>query len=141
MASFVYNSFWEDLARGAIDMDTDTFRMMLVTSSYTPDQDAHLKRSSITNEVSGTGYTAKGPTCACTVAKDTVTNRVTFTFAGISLPTSTITARRGIIYKDRGGANTADELVMLNDFGADIVTTAQTFVVQASVITLQNASA
>jgi hypothetical protein len=141
MASFVYNSFWEDLARGAVDMDTDTFRMMLVTSSYTPDQDAHLKRSSITNEITGTGYTAKGPTCACTVAKDTATNRVTFTFAGISLPTSTLTARRGIIYKDRGGASSADELVMVNDFGADIVTTAQTFVVAASVITLQNASA
>jgi hypothetical protein len=141
MASFIYNSFWEDLARGAIDMDTDMFRMMLVTSSYTPDQDGHLKRSAITNEVSGTGYTAKGPTCACTVAKDTATNRVTFTFAGISLPTSTITSRRGIIYKDRGGADTADELVMVNDFGANIVTTAQTFVVAASVITLQNASA
>jgi hypothetical protein len=141
MASFAYNSFWEDLARGAIDMDTDTFRMMLVTSSYTPDQDAHLKRSSITNEITGTGYTTKGPTCACTVAKDNATNRVTFTFAGISLPTSTLTARRGIIYKDRGGADTADELVMVNDFGANIVTTAQTFVVAASVITLQNASA
>jgi hypothetical protein len=141
MASFIYNSFWEDLARGAIDMDTDTFRMMLVTSSYTPDQDAHLKRSSITNEVTGTGYTAKGPTCACTVAKDNATNRVTFTFAGISLSTSTITARRGIIYKDRSGVSSADELVMVNDFGADIVTTAQTFAVAASVITLQNASA
>ena len=141
MATFIYNSFWEDLARGAIDMDTDTFKLMLVTSSYTPDQDAHLKRSAITNEVTGTGYTAGGATCACTVAKDTATNRVTFTFDGVNWTTSTITARRGIIYKSRGGADTADELVLCNDFGADIVTTAQTFTVAPSVITLQNATA
>jgi hypothetical protein len=141
MASFIYNSFWDDLARGAIDMDADTFRMMLVTSSYTPDQDTHLKRSAITNEVTGAGYTTKGPTCAVTVAKDNATNRITFTFAAIALTTSTITARRGIVYKDRGGADTADELVFCNDFGDNIVTSSQTFTVASSVITIQNASA
>jgi hypothetical protein len=141
MASFIYNSFWDDLSRGAIDMDTDTFRMMLVTSSYAPDQDTHLKRSSITNEITGTGYTAKGPTCAVTVAKDNVTNRVTFTFAGIALAGSSLTARRGIVYKDRGGASSADELCFCNDFGADIVTSAQTFTVAASVITVNNPAA
>jgi hypothetical protein len=141
MASFVYNSFWDDLSRGAIDMDTDTFRIILVTSSYTPDQDAHDRRDDITNEVTGSGYTAGGVACACTVTKDTGTNQQIFTFAGVNWPTSTITARRGIIVKWRGGASSADELVMCNDFGANIVTTAQTFVVAASVITLQNASA
>ncbi len=37
---------------------------MLVTSAYTPNQDTHTKRSDITNEVTGTGYTAGRATLA-----------------------------------------------------------------------------
>lgn len=40
-------------------MGSDTFKMMLVTSSYTFSK-AHAKRSDITNEVVGTGYAAGG---------------------------------------------------------------------------------
>ena len=36
MASFIYNSFWADLGAGTIDLDTNTFKVMLVTSSFTP---------------------------------------------------------------------------------------------------------
>lgn len=34
MASLIYNSFLNDLARGAINLDTDTFWVMLTTSGY-----------------------------------------------------------------------------------------------------------
>jgi len=64
MPSLIYNSFFEDLARGAIDLDTDTIRVMLVTSSYTENKDTHTKRSDVTNEITGTGYTAGGVTAA-----------------------------------------------------------------------------
>jgi hypothetical protein len=138
MASFIYNSCIDDLARGAIDFDTDTFKLMLVTSSYTANKDTHLKRSSVTNEVSGTGYTAGGAATACTVAKNTTDNRVTLTFAAVTFATSTITARGGVIYKSRGGADTADELVAYVDFGGNVSSTAANFSVGASVITLQN---
>ena len=36
MASFIYNTFWEDLGKGDIDLAVDTLRVMLVTSSFTP---------------------------------------------------------------------------------------------------------
>jgi hypothetical protein len=134
MASFIYLSFFEDQAKGQIDTDTDTYRMMLVSSSYTPNQDTHTRRSDITNEISGTGYTAGGPTCTVTLTKNATTNRIVYTFGGIALPTSTLTGRRGIVYKSRGGASSADELVFCNDFGANIVTSAQTFTVAPSVI-------
>lgn len=137
MASLIYNSFLDDVAKGAIDCDTDTFKTLLVTSSYTPDQDAHLKRSSVTNEVTGTGYTAGGATTACTVAKDTTNNKTTLTFAAASWATSTITARGAVIYKSRGGASSADELVAYVDFGSDVSSSGATFSVSASVITLQ----
>ena len=138
MASLIYNSAIDDIVRGAIDADTDTFKALLVTSSYSPNKDTDLKRSAVTNEVSGTGYTAGGVTTACTVTKDTANDRVTLQFAAVSWATSTITARALVIYKSRGGASSADELVAYNDFGSDVSSTAGTFSVAASTITLQN---
>ncbi len=139
MASLIYNSMLDDLAKGAIDFDTDTFKLMLVAAGYTADKDAHTKRSDVTNEVSGTGYTAGGAAVACTVAKDTVNDKVTLTFANPSWPASTITARGGVIYKSRGGASSADEVVAYVDFGSNITSTGSTFAVTfSSPITLQN---
>ena len=138
MASLIYNSAIDDMARGAVDFDTDTFKAMLVTSTYTPNKDTDLKRSAVTNEVSGTGYTAGGVTTACTVTKDTANDKVTLQFAAVSWTGSTITARALVIYKSRGGASSADELVAYNDFGSNVSSTGGTFSVAASTITLQN---
>lgn len=138
MASLIYNSAVNDLARGSIDFDTDTFKVLLVTSSYTPSQDNHDKRDDVTNEVTGTGYTAGGVTTACTVTQDNTNDRVTLSFAAASWATSTITARGAVIYKSRGGAASADNLVCYIDFGADVTSTSSTFVLGSSTITLQN---
>jgi hypothetical protein len=126
MASLIYNSAIFDASTGAIDFDTDTFKMMLVTSSYTAAK-THTKRNAVTNEVSGTGYTAGGNAAAATVTKDDTNSRVDITFAITSWTTATITARAGVIYKSRGGASSADELVGYVDFGSDISSTAGTF--------------
>jgi hypothetical protein len=138
MASLIYNSCIDDLARNNIDFDTNTFKAMLVTSSYTPNKDTHDKRDDVTNEVVGAGYTEGGVTCACTVTKDTANDKVTLQFAAVSWPASTITARGLVYYKSRGGASSADELVAYNDFGSNVSSNAGTFSVAASTITLQN---
>ena len=44
MASLIYNSAVDDMARGAIDFDTDTFKVLLVTSSYSHNKDTHDRR-------------------------------------------------------------------------------------------------
>lgn len=126
MASLIYNSAIFDASTGAIDFDTDTFKMMLVTSSYTAAK-THTKRNAVTNEVSGTGYTAGGNAAAATVTKDDANSRVDITFVITSWTSSTITARAGVIYKSRGGASSADELVGYVDFGSDVSSTAGTF--------------
>lgn len=139
MASLIYNSYFDDLAKGSIDMDTDTFKCMLVTSSYTPDKDTHLKRSSVTNEITGTGYTAGGTAVTWTLTKDTTNDREDMTPSNPSWSTATITARGAVIYKSRGGASSADELVAYVDFGADITSTAATFSVTfSSPLRIQN---
>lgn len=139
MASFIYNSCIEDLANNNIDFGADTFKLMLVTSSYTADKDTHDKRDDVTNEVAnGNGYTTGGAATACTVTKDTGNDKVTLAFAAVDWAAATFTAAAGVIYKSRGGASSADELVAYIDFGGDVSATSATFSVGASTITLQN---
>jgi len=139
MASLIYNSFWEDLARGAIDLDTDTFKVLLTTSAYTESKDSDLKRSAVTNEVAnGNGYTTGGNSATITVTKDTANDRLDVTLGGTTWPASTITARKAVYYKSRGGASSADELVAVIDFGSDVSTTNGTLTLTASTIRIQN---
>ena len=138
MPSLIYNSFLEDLARGAIDADTDTFRVLLTTAAYSENKDTHLKRSDVTNEVTGSGYTAGGVVATVTVTKDVANDRLDITLGAVSWPTSTITARKAVYYKARGGAATADELVAVNDFGSDVTSTGATFSLALSTVRFQN---
>jgi hypothetical protein len=139
MASLIYNSFIRDVLVGNIDMDTDTFKVILTTSAYTENKDTHDKRDDETNEVTGTGYTAGGASTTVTVAAvDTANDDVEITIGAASWATSTITARKAVVYKSRGGASSADELVCVIDFGSDVVSTAGTFTLTASTIKFQN---
>ncbi len=138
MASIIFNSGLYDALTGAIDFDTDTFKVMLVTSSYSPNKDTHLKRSSVTNEVVGAGYVAGGTTATVTVTSDTANDRQDVSLGSASWSTSTITARGAVYYKSRGGASSADELVAYIDFGSNIISTAGTFSLTASTLRIQN---
>jgi hypothetical protein len=139
MASLIYNSAIDEMARGDIDFDTNTFKAMLVNSSYTPNRDTHEFRDDVTNEAPATGnYVAGGETSTVTVTKDTANDRVTIQFGAVSWSSSTITARGCVYYKSRGGASSADELVAYADFGSDVSSSGGTFSVAASTITLQN---
>lgn len=90
MASVIYNSTWFDTAKGSIDLDTDTFKVMLVNATYAAvgdetKKDSHAKRSAVTaNEISGTGYTAGGAAVTVTVTQDNANNRVDISLGGTS---------------------------------------------------------
>ena len=128
MANVIYNSFKRDIQNGSIDLDTDDIKVMLVTSAYVPDIDAHTKASDITNEVVGTGYTAGGVSLATkAVTADNTNDLGKFDADDVTWATSTITARGAVIYKSRGGASSADELVAYLDFVSDKVSTAGNF--------------
>jgi hypothetical protein len=138
MASLIYNSFWDDVLRGLIDVDSVTVRVMLTTSAYTEDKDTHTKRSNVTNEVTGTGYTAGGVVSTVTVTKDNATDRVTISLGAVNWPSATLTARKAVYYVARGGAATADELIAVSDFDSDVTATGATFSLNATSIPLQN---
>lgn len=141
MASLIFNSFFADVAKGNIDCDSDTFKMLLVTSAYAPNKDTHAKRSDVTNEVAaGGGYTAGGQTVTVTVTQDNVNDRVDIGVGNpAGWPSSSITAHAAVVYKSRGGLASADELVAFLDFGADIVSTSGNFAVNVtSPLRIQN---
>lgn len=116
---------------GSIDLDTDTIKVMLVTSAYTPDQDAHTKRSDITDETSGTGYSAGGSSLANkAVTVDNTDNEGVFDADDLSWTTSSFTARGAVLYKSRGGASSADELIAYLDFTTDKTVSSGTFTIQ-----------
>ena len=138
MASLIFNSAIRDNITGAIDYDTDTFKVML-TDGYVPNKDTHTKRSNVTGEVVGAGYTAGGAATTCTVAAvDTANDDVEITIGAAAWAASTITADGAVIYKSRGGAPSADELVGFVDFGGDVISSSGTFTLTASVIKYQN---
>lgn len=139
MASLNFNKGIEAWARGAIDFDSDTFKCMLVTSSYSPDKDAHDFRNDVTNEVSGTGYSTGGTTVTATISVDTANDRVEVTYSNPSWASASFTARGAVIYKSRGGASSADEILHYVDFGSDIVVSGGTFALTfSSTFRIQN---
>ena len=131
MASGLYgitflNALKNDLALDLDDTTADRFKVMLVTSSYTPDFGTHDFKSDVTNEVSsvGTGYDAGGKSLT-SVTLTQSGGTITFDAADLTWASSTITARGAVVYDD---SLTNDPLICYIDFGADKSSSAGDFV-------------
>lgn len=115
-----YNSYKKDLLDGTIDWANDTIKVALCTSSYTPDIDAHAFFDDITNEISGTGYTAGGATLTTSApTQDNTDDEGVADATDLSWSSSTFTARYAIIYKSTGTASTSPLICYIN-LGADV---------------------
>lgn len=121
MASKLYGQFLAKALNKEVDFDSDTIKVALVSSSYTPNQDTHTYWSDVvSNEVSGTGYTSGGATLASkTVTYDAASNVIVLDAADVTWSASTITARYAVVYDDSGSTNSAKALVGYVDFGSD----------------------
>lgn len=107
----LYGAALEAIMKGDIDLNDDSFRMVLVGGGYTPDQSADVAWSAISaNEVSGTGYTASGKAVTPTVTRSGLA--VTLDCDDQSWPSSTITATYAVIVRDAdaNGALAAGDL-------------------------------
>ena len=116
------SSFKSELLGGIHDLDTDTIKIALYTSSAT--LDASTTAYSATNEVSGTGYTAGGNTLASPVISLDGTTAIV-DFADSTWAAATITARGALIYN----ASKANRAIAVLDFGADKTSTDGDFTV------------
>ncbi len=120
MASQLYNKGKQKLLNGTIDLDGATIKAMLTTSTYAQNIDTHEFRSSVTNEVTGTGYTAGGVTLAnVQVQLDLTLDRAFVTADPITLTNVQLTGvRKVVLYKSNGTAAT-DDLIGILEFTAD----------------------
>lgn len=123
---------------GSINFSADTFKVMLTTSAYAYNQDTHQFRSDVTNEITGTGYSAGGMTLAgVTTTYDATSNEARILWNDTSWTGATFTSRVAVIYKSRGGLASADELIAYLDYGADTSVTASTFTLDYTTSTLK----
>ena len=114
-------SFKEDLFQKEQDLDTDTIKIALYTSSAT--LDASTTAYTATNEVSGTGYTAGGETLTgATIGTSGTTAYVDFDDP--EWTSASFTARGALIYNDTLAGNNS---VAVLDFGGDFTVSSGTF--------------
>lgn len=118
----LYKNFVKKLGNREIDLDSDTFKVMLTTSSYTPNADTHDEKADVTNELStANGYTAGGATLGSltwTLASSTVTwdaADTTWTASG-----GAITARYAVIYDDTATGDPLVAYLLLDNSPADV---------------------
>lgn len=130
ITSKMYGKSLEHAFKGEINWPSDTIKVMLCTSSYVPNQDTHEFKSSVTNEVTGTGYTAGGATLGSKafLTYDTTNNRTALDAGDVTWASSSITARYAVVYKDTGTAATSILLGYI-DFGQDEVSSSGNFTI------------
>jgi hypothetical protein len=125
-----YGLFWQSLGNKEIDLNSDTFKVMLCTSAYTPNQDTHQYKSSVTNEVTGPGYTAGGVSVGSLAMTYTAgSNELSFDAVDASWSGSTLTARYAVLYDSTPATDATRPLVGYVDFGTDISSTSAPFTV------------
>lgn len=114
-------SFKEDLFQKEQDMDSDTLKIALYTSSAS--LDAATTAYTTSNEVSGTGYSAGGET----LTGATIGTTGTTAFVDFNDPewtSASFTARGALIYNDTLAGNNS---VAVLDFGGDFTVSSGTF--------------
>ena len=128
MANALVNTFKKKLMDNDIDLAADTLKLMLLTSSHSPDIDAEEFIDDVSaNEVSGTGYTSGGETLAnkSTTVDDT-NDRAYLDADDVTWANATITARYAYLYKDTGTPSTSP-IIGYYDYDSDKTSTAGTF--------------
>lgn len=144
----MFDSAKEYIGDGTIDMDDNTFKVLLTTNSYTPNIATHTVKTDVTNELStGNGYTAGGATLAS----------VTWTHSGSTTkfdsadPVWTASGgsigpfRRAVIYRSGTVNSVTDALVChcLLDSDDITVTDTNTYTIQmhaSGILTLSGAA-
>lgn len=122
VTAYVYGNFMKNVLSGkVVDWLNHPIKVMLCSSAYVPDQDAHQTKADVTGEITGTGYTAGGAALANkTITYDAASNTTILDADDVVWTNSTLTARYAVIYDDYG-ATDADKLLLgYVDFGQNM---------------------
>lgn len=157
MASFIYDNAWKHILAGNMDFSDDasgdstehTFKMVLVTSSYTPSQGSDEYYSTITgtsgyeasdtgSPSSGNGYIAGGKATTPSVTVDGTNHDIELDFTQVQWSEATVSATAAVVYRDTSTASTSQLLAYL-DFGGTVASTDGTYTVSITTpLTINN---
>lgn len=112
-------------------MEAETHKMLMTTDTFTPDFTVHDFRDDVTNEVTGTGYTAGGVTVTTTEIT-LATGTLTFDAADTVYTTVTISNAMASVFYFNVGTAATDQLILLQDFITAASATAANFTIQHS---------
>jgi hypothetical protein len=128
--AFIYGPYMTSVQNKELDVDTDTWKGMLTTVTYAPNQDTHRYKSDITNEVSSANYTAGGTAVSpLTMTYTAGTNTLAVTGSNAAWTNVTFTARYFVLYDSTPATDATRPLVLYVDFGADQTVSGQNFTV------------
>ena len=136
ITSAICNSFKTEILKGVHNFTAssgDTFNLALYTSSATLNKSTTAYTTS--EEVSGSGYTAKG-NALTSVTPALSTDTAVCDFADTSFTSASFTARGCLIFNDSA---TSDPAVCVIDFGSDKTVTSGTFTIQFPAADASNA--
>ena len=136
ITSAICNSFKTEILKGVHNFTAssgDTFNLALYTSSATLNKSTTAYTTS--EEVSGSGYTAKG-NALTSVTPALSTDTAVCDFADTSFTSASFTARGCLIFNDSASG---DPAVCAIDFGADKTVTSGTFTIQFPTADASNA--
>jgi len=135
ITSAICNSFKQEILVGTHDLTAstgDTFKLALFTSSAT--LGASTTAYSVSNEVSGTGYSAGGATLtSVTPVLDSST--AVCDFSDVSFTSASFTANGCLIYN----SSQSDKAVAVIAFGGDKTVSSGTFTIQFPTADASNA--
>ena len=127
ITSAICNSFKQEILQGEHNFTAssgDTFNLALYTSSATLNKSTTAYTTS--NEVSGSGYTAKG-NALTSVTPTLSTDTAVCDFSDTSFTSASFTARGCLIFNEDA---TGDPAVCAIDFGGDKTVSSGTFTIQ-----------
>lgn len=117
MFSFLYNAGKLAILRGDVQPLVDLLKVALVGSAYSADKDAHAVFADLSDEVSGSGYTAGGQALSdVSLTQDDANDRAVLGATASVWPVASFSARGAVLYKDSGSPATSPLLAYL-DFG------------------------
>ena len=157
MASFIYDNAWKHILAGNMDFSDDatgdstehTFKMILVTSSYSATQGSDEYYSTISgtsgNEASdtgspsaGNGYITGGKSTTPTVTVDGTNHDIEISFSQVQWSEATVSAVAAVVYRSTGTDSTSQLLAYL-DFGGTVASTDGTYTVSITTpLTINN---
>lgn len=124
-----YQSFPQYAMDGTIDLNTDTFKVLLTTSAYTPNASTHTVKANVTNELAtANGYTAGGGTLTSVTwnKSGAITTFDAANFVWTASGGSIGPARYAVLYKSGTANSITDPLVgymLLDNTPADVTVT------------------